>query len=105
MTDKNFINIIDNFSINRGFIKKLGLIPAAVLQTIIDEGVKQRSMSVSFKNLQDAADYCGLPNTDLFHKAALKLQDLGYITILMPCQLRKKIQYSLTQKIMKEWYE
>lgn len=105
MTEKQFLNIFDVFTINRTWIQRLGLVPAAVLQTIIDEAAKQRSLTVSFKNLEDAKDYCGLPSTEVFHKAALRLKDLGYIEILMPCEVRKKMQFILTQKIMSSYYE
>lgn len=95
MTHRQFFDFLSFFSIRTQFLKKLGLVPAAVLQSLVNKSVEQKSSTLSFKNLEKLSDECGLPNTDIWHKATLKLQDLGYIEVLSPSQIRKGIHYTL----------
>lgn len=106
MTDlEKFKDHMVPFIVKKSMLKKLGLVTAVVLKTIGEESVKQNSHVVAYVNLEKAKDECYLPSVEVFQRATEKLKELGYIDIIMPCQIRKKIQYIInTEKIQKDFY-
>lgn len=105
MRNEEFFDKMVPFIIKKSMLKKLGLVTATVLTIIIDESKKQNSHVVAYANLEKAKDLCYLPSVEVFQRAAEKLKDLGYIDIIMPCQVRKKIQYILNdERIVKDFY-